>query len=129
VSDREPPLVLVVEDYADAREMCCEFLVLAGYRAAEAKDGYEAVEKATELLPDIILMDLSLPGMDGLEATRKLRADDRTRAIPIVALTGHTLPEHLAAAKEAGCDSFLTKPCLPDAIVAEVRRMLAGPTR
>ena len=71
-------------------------------------------------------MDLSLPIMDGWEATRRLKADDRTRAIPVVALTGHALAGHSKGAREAGCDSFLAKPCLPDQLVAEIRRMLAA---
>lgn len=118
------PLVLVVDDYQDAREMCSEYLAFSGFRVAEARDGFEALEKAFELRPDVILMDLSLPGMDGWEATRRLKKDDRTRKIPVIALTGHALAGHSDGAKRAGCDSFLTKPCLPDAMVAEVRRML-----
>src|SRR3954451_15169895 len=69
-------LVLVVDDYQDAREMCCEYLTYCGFRVAEARNGQEAIEKAAQLLPDLILMDLSLPGMDGWEATRRLKADD-----------------------------------------------------
>jgi CheY-like chemotaxis protein len=69
-------------------------------------------------------MDLSLPGMDGWEATRQLKADERTRRIPVVALTGHALAGASEGAKKAGCDSFVTKPCLPDDLVVEVRRML-----
>lgn len=121
---REQPLVLVVDDYQDAREMCSEFLAFSGFAVAEARDGIEAIEKAQSLLPDVILMDLSLPRMDGWEATRRLKQDARTKAIPVVALTGHALAGHSEGAKEAGCDSFLTKPCLPDQMVAEVRRML-----
>ncbi len=118
------PLVLVVDDYGDAREMYCEYLVYSGFRTAEARTGLEAIERARELLPDLILMDLSLPQMDGWEATRRLKADERTRHIPVVALTGHALAGFDAGAKKAGCDGFITKPCLPDALVAEVRRML-----
>lgn len=121
---RAQPLVLVVDDYQDAREMCSEFLAFSGFEVAEARDGVEALEKAQTLLPDVILMDLSLPRMDGWEATRRLKQDARTRKIPVVALTGHALAGHSEGAKEAGCDSFLTKPCLPDQMVAEVRRML-----
>ena len=76
--------------------------------------------------PDLILMDLSLPGMDGWEATRRLKADERTSHIPIVALTGHALAGASEGAKKAGCDSFVTKPCLPDDLVVEVRRMLGA---
>lgn len=123
-SRAESPLVLVVEDYQDAREMYAEYLRFAGFRVAEARNGIEALEKASSLSPDIILMDLALPRMDGWEATRRLKADDRTRAIPVVALTGHALAGHAEGARQAGCDAFVTKPCLPDALVAEVRRVL-----
>jgi len=128
-SARDRQLVLVVEDYQDAREMYAAYLQFSGFDVAEAGNGIEAVEKATELLPDIVLMDLALPRMDGWEATRRLKADPRTRHIPIVALTGHALAGHAEGAREAGCDSFVTKPCLPDALVAEIRRLLdqAGP--
>jgi two-component system, cell cycle response regulator DivK len=119
-------LVLVVEDYEDAREMYAEYLRFAGYRVAEARNGLEALEKAAELMPDIILMDLALPKLDGWEATRRLKVNERTRTIPIVALTGHALAGHAEGAREAGCDSFVTKPCLPDALVAEIERMLGG---
>jgi CheY-like chemotaxis protein len=121
---RDRQLVLVVEDYQDAREMYAAYLQFSGFDVAEASNGIEAVEKATELLPDIVLMDLALPRMDGWEATRRLKGDARTRHIPIVALTGHALAGHAEGAREAGCDSFVTKPCLPDALVAEIRRLL-----
>lgn len=124
--DGRQPLVLVVEDYQDAREMYAAYLQFSGYRVAEATDGFEAIEKSIELLPDIILMDLALPKMDGWEATRRLKSDERTRDIPIVALTGHALAGFAEGARVAGCDAFVTKPCLPDALVAEIQRMLAG---
>ena len=121
---RDQPLVLVVEDYQDAREMYAAYLQFSGFDVAEAANGIEAVEKTQELLPDIVLMDLALPRMDGWEATRRLKTDARTRHIPIVALTGHALAGASEGAKKAGCDSFVTKPCLPDDLVVEVRRML-----
>ena len=121
---REQPLVLVVEDYQDAREMYAAYLQFSGFEVAEAGNGIEAVEKTLELLPDIVLMDLALPRMDGWEATRRLKNDERTRHIPIVALTGHALAGHAEGAREAGCDAFVTKPCLPDALVAEIKRLL-----
>jgi CheY-like chemotaxis protein len=123
------PLVLVVEDYADAQEMYSEFLTFSGFRAASASNGQEAIDKALALLPDVILMDLSLPGMDGWEATRRLKRDPRTSAIPIVALTGHALAGASATARKAGCDAFLTKPCLPADLVAHIRRLLGMPER
>jgi CheY-like chemotaxis protein len=124
MTDQNAPLILVVDDYQDAREMYAEYLQFSGFRVAEARNGNEAVEQAFALRPDLILMDLSLPGKDGWEATRELKADDRTRHIPIVALTGHALAGASDGAKKAGCDSFVTKPCLPDDLVVEVRRML-----
>jgi two-component system cell cycle response regulator DivK len=118
------PLVLVVDDFADNREMYSEFLSFSGYDVIEARNGKEAIEAAQERTPDIIIMDLSLPVMDGWEATRRLKADERTHSIPVVALTGHALAGHSQGAKEAGCDSFLAKPCLTDQLVAEIKRML-----
>jgi two-component system cell cycle response regulator DivK len=123
-TDHSQPLVLVVDDYQDAREMYAEYLSFSGFRVVEAGNGAEAVEKAFALLPDVILMDLSLPGMDGWTATRQLKSDDRTRHIPVVALTGHALAGASEGARQAGCDAFVTKPCLPDELVLEVRRML-----
>jgi len=118
------PLVLVVDDYQDAREMYAESLGASGFNVAEAETGDEAVAKAFELVPDVIVMDLSLPGMDGWTATRTLKKDARTRAIPVVVLTGNARSDVPAAAREAGCDAFLIKPCLPEDIVATVRRVL-----
>jgi CheY-like chemotaxis protein len=125
MTDTTVPLVLVVEDYQDAREMYAAYLQYAGFRVAEATNGLEAIEQSVALKPDIILMDLALPKVDGWEATRRLKEDERTRDIPIVALTGHALAGHAEGARNAGCDAFVTKPCLPDALVAEIRRMLA----
>ena len=124
MTDQKAPLILVVDDYQDAREMYAEYLQFSGFRVAEARNGNEALEQAFSLKPDLILMDLSLPGMDGWEATRQLKADERTQNIPVVALTGHALAGASDGAKRAGCDSFVTKPCLPDDLVVEVRRML-----
>jgi two-component system, cell cycle response regulator DivK len=120
------PLVLVVDDFQDNREMFAEFLLLSGFRVAQAATGPEALDRAFALLPDVILMDLSLPELDGWEATRRLKGDARTRHIPVVALTGHVLADHSRDAREAGCDAFLTKPCLPEALVVEVQRALAA---
>src|SRR3954466_12736055 len=124
MTEKNAPLILVVDDFQDNREMYAEYLQFSGFRVAEAATGHEALEKAFALRPDLIIMDLSLPVMDGWEATRRLKADERTRKIPVVALTGHALAGHSRGAKEAGCDSFLAKPCLPDQLVAEIRRML-----
>jgi CheY-like chemotaxis protein len=123
---RSGPLVLVVDDFEDNRAMYTQFLVFEGFRVEEAANGQEALEKARACAPDVIVMDLSLPVMDGWEATRQLKHDPRTRRIPVVALTGHALGAQSQKARDAGCDAFLTKPCLPEALVAELRRMLAG---
>lgn len=128
MSDQPGPLILVVDDYQDAREMYAEYLQFSGFRVAEARNGLEAVEQACALMPDLILMDLSLPGMDGWEATRRLKADDATRHIPIIAVTGHVLADASEDARNAGWDAFVAKPCLPDDLVAEVRRMLSATT-
>jgi two-component system cell cycle response regulator DivK len=119
------PLVLVVDDYQDAREMYAECLDASGFAVAQAESGDEAVAKALALKPALIVMDLALPGMDGWTATRAIKTDARTARIPVVALTGHARSDASTAAREAGCDAFLTKPCLPDAIVELVRRLLS----
>jgi len=119
-------LVLIVDDFADNREMYGQFLEFSGFRVAEAQNGHEALEKAFALRPDLIVMDLSLPGLDGWEATRRLKADDRTRATPVIALTGHALAGHSKGAMDAGCDAFITKPCLPERLLEEIKSMLKG---
>jgi CheY-like chemotaxis protein len=122
------PRVLLVDDYPDAREMYTEYLEFSGFDVVEAGNGMEALQRAVESTPDIILMDLSLPVMDGWEATRRLKADRRTASIPVVALTGHALAGISEGAKQAGCDAFVTKPCLPEDLVREIRKILDGPS-
>jgi len=129
-SGRQPrkglaPLVLLVDDYVDNREMYAEYLVYAGYRVAQAGNGAEALDLAYELHPDLVVMDLSLPVMDGWEATRQLKANPRTHGTPVIALTGHALAGHSRRARQAGCDAFLVKPCMPEELEAVVARMLA----
>jgi CheY-like chemotaxis protein len=118
------PRVLLVDDYPDAREMYAEYLEFSGFDVIEAANGMEALQRAADAQPDIILMDLSLPVMDGWEATRRLKADARTENIPVVALTGHALAGISEGAKKAGCDAFVTKPCLPEDLVKEIRKVL-----
>lgn len=121
------PLVLVVDDFQDNREMYAEFLRFSGLRVEEAVNGHEALDKAAALLPDLIVMDLSLPGIDGWEATRRLKREPATKHIPIIALTGHALAGYSEGARQAGCDAFVTKPCLPEDLLAEIRRILDAP--
>ena len=116
--------VLIVDDYPDAREMYAEYLQFSGFDVVEAANGMEALQRAVDTEPDIILMDLSLPVMDGWEATRRLKADKRTANIPVVALTGHALAGISEGARKAGCDAFVTKPCLPEDLVKEIRKVL-----
>jgi CheY-like chemotaxis protein len=120
------PLVLIVDDYDDNREMYSSYLEFAGMRVAEAANGKEALAKTAELMPDLIVMDLSLPGVDGWQATRIIKEDARTRHILVLALTGHALEGASQGAREAGCDGFLTKPCLPEDLCREIERMLAA---
>jgi two-component system, cell cycle response regulator DivK len=118
------PLILVVEDFADAREMYRDYLEYSGFRVETACDGREAIEKARALNPDLILMDLSLPGVDGWEATRLLKADPETRHLLIIALSAHALATEGDRARAAGCDGFIAKPCLPPDLVTEITRYL-----
>jgi len=120
----ERPRVLVVDDYPDVREMYSEYLEFSGFDVIQAVNGIEALQRAVDAAPDIILMDLSLPVMDGWEATRRLKEDARTSRIPVVALTGHALAGISEGASKAGCDAFVTKPCLPEDLVKEIRKIL-----
>jgi len=122
----QAPLVLVVDDVDHGREIFAEYLEFRGFRVATAADGLEAMEKAFELHPDVILMDLSLPGIDGWEATRRLKQDPSTSAIPIIALTAHALASAHDRARDVGCNAVVTKPCLPKDLEQEVRRQLAA---
>jgi CheY-like chemotaxis protein len=114
------PFVLLVEDFEDAREMYRDYLEFSGFRVETARDGREAVDKARQLRPHLILMDLSLPGMDGWEATRILKEDPETADLLIVALSAHALAAEGERARAAGCDGFIAKPCLPMDLVAEI---------
>ena len=108
------PLVLVAEAFRDARQMYVEYLRYCGFRVEEAADGHEVVEKCTQLMPDVVLMDLTLSRLDGFEATARLKRDPVTATIPIIAITSHSFPEFEERAKQVGCIGFLRKPCLPD---------------
>lgn len=116
----ERPLVLLVEDDRDGRLMFTEWLEGAGFRVDQAHNGLQALERAFDLLPDAILTDLNIPGIDGYELTRRLKNDPRTSRIPILAVTGYAPFQDPARADRAGCDAIFPKPCDPD----EVRRTL-----
>jgi two-component system, cell cycle response regulator DivK len=121
----DKPLVLVADDFADTRDIVNEILTYGGFRVAEASSGPEALSRVRELLPAVVLMDLSLPGLDGWEVTRRLRQDPKTKHITIIALTAHARDEELMRAREAGCDDVITKPCEPHDILEMVRAKLA----
>jgi CheY-like chemotaxis protein len=114
------PNILLVEDYDDAREMYRDYLEFAGFQVDTARDGHEALDKARALMPDLILMDLSLPGLDGWEATRVLKTDPATSHLVIVALSAHALAAEGERARVAGCDGFIAKPCLPHDLVEQM---------
>lgn len=123
VTKRADRTILVVDDADDIRDMYAHFLSSEGFKVALASNGQEAVDKALEVLPTVILMDLALPIMGGLEATKSIKSHPKTRHIPVILVTAQ-VRKGPAAVIEAGCEGFLVKPCaLPD-IVAEIERVL-----
>ena len=118
-------LVLVVEDFEDNRFMMKRLLEMSGYRVVEAVNGNQAVEAAAREQPDIILMDLSLPLLDGLAATRRIREQQGTRRVPIVAVSAHDSADFHAEALAAGCNEYVTKPIDFDQLVQLLERLTA----
>ena len=102
--------VLVVEDFADNRELLTEYLSFRGFAVTAAADGEAALRSAREQPPDVILMDLRMPGLDGWQATRQLKADPTTAAVPVIAVTAHALKPEMESARDAGCDAVVAKP-------------------
>jgi two-component system, cell cycle response regulator DivK len=118
--------ILLVEDNEDNRIIYRLTLVHFGYEVIEAGDGETGVRMARELRPDLILMDVSIPGIDGWEATRMLKEDEQTAEVPIVALTAHALATDRARAEEVGCDGYLAKPVEPRRVIEEIERVLGA---
>jgi len=116
--------ILLVEDHPDSAEMAQTLLRALGYRVSIATDGLEALEKAYQIRPDLILLDIVLPGMDGLEVARRLKADPHTSSVPILALTAKVLPGDQETCLENGCDSYLTKPFFPRQLKGEIEKLL-----
>ena len=112
--------ILVVEDNEDNLQVICDELDYAGYEVVSAGDGEEAIQKTLAERPDLILMDISIPIIDGWEVTRRLKADPKTGNIPIIALTAHAMAGDEQKAKAAGCDGYIAKPCTPDEVAAKV---------
>lgn len=123
-----PKTVLLVEDNEDNRIVYSTILRHFGYRVMEALNGEEGIATARSEKPDLILMDISIPIIDGWEATQVLKHDPETRQIPIIALTAHALASDRERAMQVGCDGYLAKPCEPRAVVAEVQRFLGQPS-
>ncbi len=120
------PLILVVDDTEDTRQLYAHVLEAAGYRVEQAANGQQALDMIAVDKPAIVLMDLSMPVMDGWEATTRIKGDPTTSDVVVIALTGHVTEMGLARAKEAGADIICTKPCLPDVVLKHVRRMLGA---
>jgi CheY-like chemotaxis protein len=117
------PLVLVVDDARDNREGYAEYLHFCGFRIVQAADGEEAVAQAQRHRPDVIVLDMRLPAMSGMEVARTLRADGFTHTV-IIALSACVAHADITAAMESGCDAFLAKPCMPDLLWWEIRALL-----
>ena len=114
-------LILVVDDFEPNRDLYAYVLSDSGFKVAVASDGQEGLDKAFQLRPDLIIMDLSLPLVSGSDACRQLKADERTKDVPIIILTAYDVPN---AGAEFGCQAVLTKPCAPDVMLAEINRVL-----
>jgi CheY-like chemotaxis protein len=121
-----PTVVLIAEDHDDNREGYAEYLSFLGYRVEQASDGDRAWLLAQEICPDVLLLDLALPGTDGWEVARRIRSNPRTCGMLIIALSACVLPDDVERAKAAGCELFLDKPCYPEAVAAAIERMLAS---
>ena len=121
------PVVLLAEDFTDVREMYAEYLEFAGYSVIQARTGAEALDAARERQPDVILMDVTMPGLDGFTATALLRQERQFEKTPILILTAHVFVEHEERARAAGCTGFIRKPCLPDELLRAVQQALQRP--
>jgi two-component system cell cycle response regulator DivK len=124
--ERDVATVLLVEDTEDNRQMMRRLLEMSGFRVVEAKNGKEAVDVAFEVQPQIILMDLSLPIIDGLAATRQIRKRPELNAVPIVAVSAHDTADFHSEALDAGCDAYVTKPINYTELEDLVNRLIAG---
>jgi CheY-like chemotaxis protein len=121
---RESPVVLLVDDHEDSAAMYAIGLLAMGFEPVTAETAEDGFERACHLHPDVVVADVSLGGTSGLELTRRLRSDPRTRDAGIIVLTGHAYDAMKDQARAAGCDRFLIKPCLPDVLALEIRDVL-----
>jgi CheY-like chemotaxis protein len=118
-------LLLLVDDDQHGREGWAEFFREAGYRVSQASDGQEALAKLADRLPDLVLVDLGIPRLDGWELTRHIKGDPGSRDVPVIVLSGLDYPDSLERVTAAGCDAFVSKPCEPLRLLAIVRGLLA----
>ena len=116
--------ILIVEDIEDNRKLLSDLLGAVGYTLVEAQAGVEGVARAAEHKPDLILMDIQMPVMDGYEATRRIKADPALSAIPVIAVTSYALSGDEDKARAAGCDGYIAKPFSPRQMLAKVREIL-----
>jgi CheY-like chemotaxis protein len=119
-------LVLIVEDHPETRQMYGDYLRSAGLRVHDAADGRSGVEQAAQVRPDVILMDLAMPGLTGWEATRRIRRDPALACVPVIAITAYGGVGFEFLAAEAGCDRLLTKPCRPLRVLHEIEDVLSA---
>jgi CheY-like chemotaxis protein len=125
-ADQDAPTVLIVEDQIEMRAINAMYLHHHGYRVLATDNGIEGVQTARDTHPDLILMDISIPGMDGIRATEALKGDPETGSIPVLIITAHPYGSVGKRAVDAGCDGYLTKPCDPRRILQEVRALLGA---
>jgi CheY-like chemotaxis protein len=118
------PVVLIVDDYRDACDMYAAYFEIAGFHSLKASDGYQALRLAMDMLPDVILMDLAMPGIDGYEVTRRLKDEPKTRHIPVIALTAHARGQEASDMLASGFDDLIIKPCPPDVLADELARVV-----
>lgn len=118
------PLGLVVDDYRDGRDVARHVLESIGLRTIEATNGHDALDSARRHRPDVLVLDLALPGLDGWSVARELKADPETAGMQIIAYTAHAESGPLERAREAGCDAVLTKPCPPRLLAESIRTLL-----
>ena len=128
MTHRQPRRILLVEDNELNRDMLSRRLGKKGFEVLLATDGRQGVEVARARAPDLILMDMRLPDLDGWAVTRQLKADEATRAIPVIALTAHAMERDRDTALQAGCDDFDTKPVELDRLLEKIERLLAKPS-